>query len=68
MFFPVLHVPNGYQSFAQFVQACKTGQVDAIPRLQSTFQQTAILEAGRRSLDLRRSITILWEDQPVGFE
>ena len=58
----------GYQSFAQFVQACKTGRVDAIPTLQSTFQQTAILEAGRRSLDLHRPITILWEDQPVGFE
>ena len=72
----------GYRSIEQFVEAAKTvksGEKKAsdynyvLASLHTTFGTTAILEAGRRSLDAGgKSITIKYDDnndacRPTGF-
>mmetsp|Transcript_27426 Transcript_27426/g.44633 ORF Transcript_27426/g.44633 Transcript_27426/m.44633 type:complete len:426 (+) Transcript_27426:82-1359(+) len=69
----------GYRSFEAFVveaQALnqgsrKTAELDAsMPTANTTMQVTAILEAGRRSLDEKRQMTITYDenDEPCGFK
>jgi D-galacturonate reductase len=62
----------GYRSFEAFidaVQSCNSGakQVfeydEALASVATTFRTTAILEAGRKSLDEKKSIEILYEDK-----
>lgn len=61
----------GYRSFEAFIDASsninnggmKVVDYDHIlASIANTYQTTAILEAGRRSLDLRKSIQILYDD------
>ena len=61
----------GYRSFEYFVDAvtrinnclASVGDFDhTLASLATTFQTTAILEAGRRSLDEKKTVNILYED------
>ena len=61
----------GYRSFEVFIDASiniKNGGMKVVDydhilaSISTTYQTTAILEAGRRSLDLKRSIQILYDD------
>jgi D-galacturonate reductase len=65
----------GYKSLEMFVQAClqlRSGQVtsvtefnDSLATIGTTQIATAILEAGRQSLDLRRPIRIHYNEHGV---
>lgn len=61
----------GYRSFEAFlraVQAINQGKANpsdykhTLASLMSTYRTTAILEAGRRSLDLGRPVKIIYDD------
>ena len=61
----------GYRSFEAFIDAVQTVNSGLKPAssfdhsmasLATTFRTTAILEAGRRSLDEKRTIEIVYED------
>ncbi len=67
----------GYRSFEAFVDASININNDAmkvsdydhtLASISNTYQTTAILEAGRISLDLRKSIQILYENPLKVFQ
>jgi D-galacturonate reductase len=62
----------GYRSFEDFIDACALVNAERahpsdfdhkLAAVASTFRTTAILDAGRKSLDKGRTIKILYEDE-----
>lgn len=62
----------GYRSFEVFIEAVAAINArratpkdydEILATISTTFRTTAILEAGRRSLDLKRPVVIMYEDR-----